>query len=70
MSEKSFEDLYQKVDRLIRHCEQLQADNRSLHAQKASLEEQCSSLREKNDLARGRVESMISHLRDLKESTS
>ncbi len=57
--------LEQKLDRLIALCDQLHADNQRLRDRETSLLRERSQLLEKNDLARSRVEAMISRLKSL-----
>ena len=61
MSEHSIEKLSDKIDALIRQCESLK------HREQQLLQER-ARLIEKNDVARTRVEAMISHLKTLQQS--
>ena len=54
-----------KLNNLMDLCERLQQENRSLKHQQQSLIEERSKLIEKNELARGKVESMITRLKSL-----
>ena len=54
-----------KVDELIRTCNLLQEENRSLRAQQDHLISERATLVEKTELARNRVEAMISRLKSL-----
>lgn len=67
MTEDTLESLYNKVDRLIYLCEQLKADNEALQLRQQMWEDERKRLLEKNEVARSRVESMITHLKSLKE---
>jgi cell division protein ZapB len=67
MSEYTIEELYAKVDRLIRHCERLQANNEQLHVREQQWLQERTRLVEKNELARTRVEAMIGHLKNLQQ---
>ncbi len=61
MSEHTIEELYTKVDQLIRRCEELQSrENHWLQER--------TRLIEKNEMARTRVEAMIGHLKNLQQS--
>ena len=55
--------LEEKIDRLIRICNELADENRSLHEQVVSLMAERAALIEKGELARSRVEAMIQHMR-------
>jgi cell division protein ZapB len=57
--------LERKIDRLIALCEQLHADNHRLRERESALLRERSQLLEKNELARSRVEAMISRLKSL-----
>jgi len=61
MSEHTIEELSNKVDQLIRHCDNLKQREQQL------LQER-SRLIEKNEVARTRVEAMIGHLKTLQQS--
>lgn len=76
MTDQSLAALESKLDQLIYTCEQLSQDNASLQKQTATLKERETSwiaersrLIEKNDLARNRVEAMITRLKSLEEQT-
>ena len=57
--------LEEKLNTLIRLCNELKAENISLRARQAALLEERSELLGKNELARSRVESMLSRLKEL-----
>lgn len=61
MSEHTLEELSDKVDQLIRHCEKMKLREQQL------LQER-TRLIEKNEVARTRVEAMIGHLKTLQQS--
>ncbi len=67
MSEQTLQQLSDKLDQLISHCEQLHRDNALLQQREQQWLEERKQLIEKNDLARSRVEAMITHLKSLKE---
>jgi cell division protein ZapB len=67
MPEYTLEQLSNKLDQLIIQCEQLHRDNESLQQREQEWLRERKTLIEKNDLARTRVESMITHLKSLKE---
>ena len=55
--------LEEKVDHLIRICNRLVDENRALRDQQSSLIAERAALVEKSELARTRVEAMITRLR-------
>lgn len=67
MTDYDLQTLSQKLDELIRHCEQLGHDNQQLLQREQQWQDERSRLIEKNELARTRVEAMIQHLKSLKE---
>lgn len=54
-----------KLDKLILHCNRLKQENAELKARESDWQRERVRLIEKNDLARSRVEAMITHLRNL-----
>ena len=69
MSDYTIEELYNKVDRLIRHCEALNSEKQQLQQREQQWLQERERLIEKNELARTRVEAMIGHLKHLQKST-
>lgn len=65
MSLSPIQDIEDKLDQLIRLCAQLEKENTSLTAKEATWELERKRLTEKNEIARTRVEAMISHLKNL-----
>ncbi|MCY4222581.1 MAG: TIGR02449 family protein [Thiotrichales bacterium] len=61
--------LEEKIDRLIRICERLEDENRALRDQQNSLIAERATLVEKSELARSRVEAMITRLRGMETGT-
>ena len=61
--------LEEKIDHLIRICDQLQDENRALRDQQSSLLSERAALVEKSEQARARVEAMISRLRAMETGT-
>jgi cell division protein ZapB len=55
----------QKLDRLIELCQQLKRENKSLRDRENDLIGERSSLMKKNELARQKVETMITRLQSL-----
>jgi cell division protein ZapB len=56
-----------QVDELIRTCRRLREENASLRARQEILVGERAELIEKTELARSRVESMISRLKSMEE---
>jgi cell division protein ZapB len=54
-----------KLDKLILLCNRLQQENAELKSRESEWQRERVRLIEKNDLARSRVEAMITHLRNL-----
>ena len=69
MSSNKLQILEEKLDRLIEICNQLQAENASLRERESALLKERGKLIEKNDLARTRVEAMITRLKNLEVDT-
>ncbi len=65
MSQELLQSLEAKMDRLIRVCEQLQTENDALKARAEEWQRERVRLVEKNELARSRVEAMITRLKSL-----
>ncbi|GMG87833.1 TIGR02449 family protein [Biformimicrobium ophioploci] len=55
------------VDALIEQCRRLDEDNQQLRMKEKSWSEERARLIKNNELARSRVESMITRLRDLSQ---
>lgn len=54
-----------RVSELIRTCQQLKDENKSLHSRQDQLVAERAALIEKTELARNRVEAMIQRLKSL-----
>ena len=65
MTELDIKKLEDRVDDLIKAVERLQRENKDLRESHSSLMSERSQLIEKTELARTRVEAMISRLRAL-----
>ena len=65
MADNQLRVLEQKIDELIALCDQLNGENRALKANNAAWQQERQDLMEKNELARTRVEAMISRLRTM-----
>ena len=61
--------LEEKIDHLIRICNRLEDENRALRDQQNSLIAERAALVEKSELARSRVEAMITRLRAMEAGT-
>lgn len=61
--------LENQVDELIRVCEKLKDENRTLRSQQETLSADRASLLEKNEQARIRVEAMINRLRSMERNS-
>lgn len=65
MSNDLLLSLETKLDKLILQCQRLQQENAELKARESDWQRERQRLIEKNELARSRVEAMITHLRNL-----
>ena len=65
MSDEILLSLETKLDRLILLTNRLQQENAELKAREVSWQQERVRLIEKNELARSRVEAMITHLKSL-----
>jgi len=65
MSEDLTLTLEAKLDELIRQCNRLQQENAQLKTREAQWQQERVRLVEKNELARTRVEAMITRLKSL-----
>ncbi|MCY4467097.1 MAG: TIGR02449 family protein [Thiotrichales bacterium] len=61
--------LEEKIDHLIRICNRLEEENRALRDQQTSLIAERAALVEKSEMARSRVEAMITRLRAMETGT-
>jgi cell division protein ZapB len=59
--------LEQQVEELLRLCQRLREENTSLRARQETLVAERAELIEKTELARSRVESMISRLKSMED---
>jgi cell division protein ZapB len=69
MSRTSLSALEAKLDRLIQLCERLRQENKKLREQETGWLRERTRLIEKNELARARVEAMITRLKSLEAET-
>ncbi len=65
MSRKLLLDLETKLDELISQCTSLEKENARLKAREDTWQQERTRLMEKNEIARSRVEAMISRLKGL-----
>ncbi len=65
MSSDALSDLENKIDQLVELSERLQKENTGLRQRESSLLKEKGQLMEKTELARSRVESMITRLKAL-----
>ena len=68
MSPSGLALLEDRIDQLIKLCEELAVENRALRAKQQSLTVDRAKLIEKNELAKTRVESMINRLKALEKT--
>lgn len=61
------ESLEQRVDALLLVCEQLREENRVLRASQEQLNAERATLLEKTEMARSRIEAMISRLKAMEQ---
>ena len=64
-----FNRLETLLDELIKTCTQLREENHGLRTETKTLQDERTRLLEKNELARNRVEAMITHLRSMEQSS-
>ncbi len=69
MQPTSLEELERKVEQLILLCEELFRENQQLKSSQSKWQDERIKLREKNDLARSRVDNMISRLKSLEQES-
>jgi cell division protein ZapB len=65
MADNPLKDLENKIDELISLCRELNRENRALKAEIAGWREERKELLDKNELARSKVEAMITRLRTM-----
>lgn len=67
--EQELKRLEQRVDALVRVCDQLQDENRSLKQRQDVLTAERANLLQKNEQVRARVEAMIGRLKAMEQGT-
>jgi uncharacterized protein (TIGR02449 family) len=63
--EKAIEQLEEQVQELAKLCSDLYDENTSIKTDQRLVEQECDQLREKNRIARGRVEQIVERLKGL-----
>ena len=66
--EKEFSLMQSRVQDVIKLCEHLRQENKALREQQNELVEERSRLVEKNEMARAKVEQMITRLKAMESS--
>ena len=64
---EELERLDRRVEQLVLRCRQLQEENRILREAQHNLTAERAGLLEKNELARSRIEAMISRLKSMEQ---
>lgn len=65
MSDQLLQTLESKLEQLLSLCDRLQQENQSYKQQETEWQQERTRLIEKNELARNRVEAMITRLKSL-----
>lgn len=63
--ERVIEQLEEQVHELAKLCSDLYSENTSMKSDHRLVEKECEQLREKNRIARGRVEQIVERLKGL-----
>lgn len=63
--EKAIQQLEEQVHELAKLCSDLYEENTSIKSNTRLMESECEQLREKNRIARGRVEQIVERLKGL-----
>ena len=63
--EKAIQQLEEQVHELAKLCSDLYEENTSMKSDSRLMESECEQLREKNRIARGRVEQIVERLKGL-----
>ena len=67
MDQQLLANLESKIDELVALCDELYRENAQLKSNQSKWQEERVKLREKNELARSRVDNMISRLKSLEQ---
>ena len=68
MAENQLKVLEQKIDELISLCNDLNRENQALKAENQNWQRERQALIDKNEVARNKVEAMISRLRTMEQT--
>lgn len=68
MDEQQFTALERKVDELIKLCEVLNNENNALKTRESNWALERAKLVEKNEMARAKIEAMITRLKSLEQN--
>jgi cell division protein ZapB len=68
MDKPAYDSLEHKIDELIKLCEQLSNENNSMKSKATQWTQERAKLVEKNELARTKIEAMISRLKSLEQN--
>ena len=68
-TEQQLRQLEARIDDLLRISARLRQENQSLHEREAKLVEERAQLLKKNDVARNKVEAIISRLKSLEQES-
>ena len=68
-TEQLFKNLESRVDEFIELCDEYKRHNQSLKSREVQLSEDRATLMKKNDMARAKVEAMISRLKALAQDS-
>ena len=60
-------ELEDKIDQLVALCERLQQNHQGLMTEKQQLQLECNALKQRNQLAKTKVEAMITRLKALEQ---
>ena len=66
-SEQQLQTLEARIGELLKICSHLRGENQALHSRETKLLEERAQLLKKNDMAKTRVEAIISRLRALEQ---
>jgi cell division protein ZapB len=69
MDEQLLQNLEKKINELLTLCDDLYRENAQLKSSQSKWLEERVKLREKNELARSRVDNMISRLKSLEQES-
>ena len=67
LSDSTLKQLESRLEELIRQLLRLKSQNRQLVTREHQLVQECADLRKKNELAKAKIEAMITRLRALEQ---